>query len=210
MTELIDGPAGPLELQREAPRSAASPTGLALICHPHPLYGGTLDNKVVYTLARCALSIGLSAVRFNFRGVGRSGGAYDNGVGETEDAAAVLAWAGAQQADARVLLMGFSFGAAVALRLAAQIEAVQLVTVAPPLVYFDHEPLVQPRCPWLLVHGTADTTVPWPETQDRLKRYEPSPQLVVSPGVDHFFHGKLGELRAAVEPVLKARWRSLA
>ncbi len=209
MTELIDGPAGPLEVRRELPPTPASPAGLALICHPHPLYGGTLDNKVVYTLARCALSIGLTAVRFNFRGVGKSGGAYGNGAGETEDAAAVLAWAQQQQPDARVVLMGFSFGATVALRLTALVDAVQLVTVALPLGYFEHEPLPRPRCPWLLVHGTADTTVPWPETEASIKQHALTPQLAVLPGVDHFFHGKLAELRAAVEPVLQARWRAL-
>ncbi len=176
---------------------------MALICHPHPVYGGTLDNKVVYTLARCALDAGLHAVRFNFRGIGRSAGSFDHGRGETDDAAAVLAWAQQQQQATRHVLMGFSFGAAVALRLAARTAPAQLVTIAPPLSYFDHEVMPRPNCPWLVVHGDADTTVPWAETKARLEQHQLTPQVLVLPGVDHFFHGKLAELRAAVQPVLQ-------
>lgn len=204
MRQLIDGPAGPLEVVLEAPRELAQPATVAVVCHPHPVYGGTLDNKVVYTLARCALAAGFSAVRFNFRGVGKSAGTFDNGLGETDDAAAVLAWAQAQQRATRCVLMGFSFGAAVALRLAARAAPAQLVTIAPPLSYFDHDVMPRPECPWLVVHGDADTTVPWPETKARLEQHGLTPQVVVLPGVEHFFHGKLAELRAAVEPVLRA------
>ncbi len=210
MTRMLDGPAGPLEVKRESPAVPAGPEGLALICHPHPLYGGTFDNKVVVTLSRCALACGLTSVRFNFRGVGQSAGVYGEGVGETEDAAAVLAWAQVQQPGARIVLMGFSFGAAIALRLALRVAAAQLVTVAAPLTYFDHEPIRSPACPWLLVHGDADEVAPWPETETRLQDHGLAPQRVILSGVEHFFHGHLGKLREVVEAVLRARWQTLA
>ena len=203
MTQQIAGPAGALEVRLEPPRAPAQPATVAVICHPHPVYGGTMDNKVVYTLARCALDAGFAAARFNFRGVGKSAGSFDHGAGETEDAAAVLEWARGQQRAERFVLMGFSFGAAVALRLAARTAPAQLVTIAPPLGYFEHEAMPRPACPWLVVHGDADTTVPWAETKASIEQHGLKPQIVVLPGVEHFFHGRLGELRAAVTPVLQ-------
>lgn len=197
--ELIAGPVGSLQLRAEAP---PAPAGFALICHPHPLYGGTMDNKVVWTLARAALARDLAAVRFNFRGVGKSAGAYADGDGETADAKAVLRWCRQQWPNAPYVLMGFSFGAAVALRLAAESEPRQLVTIAPPLQYFTGRSLPRPGCPWLVVHGDADEVVPWPDTAARLQEIVPPPEIHVLAGAGHFFHGQLNELRALVEPRL--------
>lgn len=199
--QLIEGPAGVLELRVETP--AASPAGFAVICHPHPLYGGALDNKVVWTLSRAALARGLAAVRFNFRGVGKSAGAYAEGDGETEDARAVLRWCESRWPALPYGLMGFSFGAAVALRLAAEVAARQLVTIAPPLQYFVGRPLPQPRCPWLVVHGDADEVIPWSTSAARLNEVQPAPEVHILSGAGHFFHGQLTELRALVEPRLR-------
>ncbi|HYM26941.1 MAG TPA: alpha/beta fold hydrolase, partial [Steroidobacteraceae bacterium] len=118
---MLTGPAGPLETLVETPAGAGAaqqPRAVAVVCHPHPLFGGTLENKVVWTVARAFEQLGAAAIRFNFRGVGRSAGAYDDGRGETEDLGAVLAYARGRWPQAPLWLGGFSFGAVVALRAA--------------------------------------------------------------------------------------------
>lgn len=197
----IEGPAGALEILVERPENSA---GLMLICHPHPRFGGTLDNKVVYSLARSALATGLTAVRFNFRGVGKSEGVYDEGRGELEDAETVLAYARAQQTGA-LLLSGFSFGSAVALRLAQRVAADGMISIAPPLSYFDGEAPPLPDCPWLVVHGDEDDVVAWQDTLARIETWSARPQIEIIQGAGHFFHGQLTDLRQRVEPFLRAR-----
>ena len=193
----IDGPAGPIEALLE--RTAGASTGLiAVCCHPHPLYGGTMQNKVVHTLARAAQELGVTSIRFNFRGVGRSGGAYDNGVGETADAAAVADWGRRELGAARLWTFGFSFGSYVALRLAALREAERLVTVAPPVRRFDFARLPVPSCPWLVVQGDADELVDHEAVQGWTRSLAPAPEVRVVPRAGHFFHGRLTELRAVV------------
>ena len=206
----VDGPAGELESWLETPAEYAQPAGVALICHPHPQFGGSMTNKVVHSLARSALSAGLASLRFNYRGVGGSQGAYADGIGETEDARALLAWLKGQQPGLRIVLAGFSFGAAVALRLSAQEKAEQLVTIAPPLGYFDEESLPVPLCPWLVVHGDADEVVDYAETKSQIEAAGLSPEQHVLAGAGHFFHGRLHELRDIVEPCLRERWRGLS
>ncbi|MGE5171706.1 MAG: alpha/beta hydrolase, partial [Rudaea sp.] len=116
---IVDGPAGPIEVVHNVPEAALR--GIALVCHPHPLQGGTLDNKVVQTLAKALFGLGYAAVRFNFRGVGRSAGVFDEGRGETDDALAVLAHARRRFGEALpVVLAGFSFGSYVVVRMSAQ------------------------------------------------------------------------------------------
>ncbi len=192
----VSGPAGSIEAAVDgAPGGAGR---FAVVCHPHPLFGGTMDNKVVTTLSRAMREAGIPAVRFNFRGVGGSEGAYDEGRGETADALAVAAWSAERWPGCRPVFAGFSFGAYVALRLAQQIEPDRLVTVAPPVSRFDFAPLDVPRCPWLVVQGDADELVDPRAVIDWVGRLNPRPQLEVMPGTGHFFHGKLPELRAAV------------
>ncbi len=205
----LAGPAGVLDIWLETPKEYAVPTGIAVICHPHPQYGGSMTNKVVHTLARSALSTGLAAVRFNFRGVGNSQGSFAEGVGETEDAAAVREWLCQQKPDAKLVLAGFSFGAAVALRLAAREEAEQLITIAPPLRYFEGETIPVPQCPWLVVHGDADDVVGCADTLSRLKAAGLQPEHQIIEGAGHFFHGRLHDLRDQVEPWLREHWASL-
>ena len=126
----IPGPTGSLEVLIEAPERPQGP--VCVICHPHPQYGGTLDNKVVYTLARAANDLDAIAVRFNFRGVGRSGGQFGQGVGEVDDLLAVVAWARSEYPDKPLHLAGFSFGSGVALRGHVAVDAASLLLVAPP------------------------------------------------------------------------------
>jgi alpha/beta superfamily hydrolase len=190
----IEGPAGALEALLEDPQTA-QPPGFAVICHPHPLFGGTLQNKVVHTLGRACQETGLPTVRFNFRGVGTSRGSYDEGRGETDDALAVIAWGRQRWPGASLTLAGFSFGAMVALAAAARSAPSRLITVAPAVARPELATAVKPDCPWLIVQGDADELVNISDVRAFAARFEPSPQLIVLPGGDHFFHGRLTELR---------------
>jgi len=192
---LIDGPAGPIEALIEQPPGAVA--GLvAICCHPHPLYGGTMQNKVVHTLARAARDLAVTSVRFNFRGVGASAGAHDNGIGESADAAAVADWARRELRADGLWALGFSFGSYVALRLAALRDASLLVTIAPPIRRFDFRRLDAPRCPWLVVQGDADELVDHQTVLDWTRSLNPAPQVRILAGAEHFFHGRLTVLRA--------------
>lgn len=196
----IAGPAGPLQALIESPRGSAAEdpvTVIAIVCHPHPLYGGTLENKVVWTLARSFADAGATAIRFNFRGVGTSAGAYDEGRGETDDALAVAAWARQQWPGAALWLAGFSFGGAVAARAAARAAADRVVLVAPAVGRIEIG-TVTPVSPWLVVQGDADEVVPAADVTAWAAQLDPPPLVRVLPGAGHFFHGRLTELREAV------------
>jgi alpha/beta superfamily hydrolase len=195
--ELIAGPAGRIECAIDVP--ADRPRGLALIAHPHPLYGGTLDNKVVQTLARALLEQGYLALRPNFRGVGASEGSHDEGRGEPDDLAAVLAWGRREFGELPLVLAGFSFGAAMQARLAQKFapQRMLLVGVAVPR----YEVPVVPEGT-LVVHGERDETVPLASVLDWARPQE-LPVIVV-PGADHFFHRKLQVLRA----IVRHNWRT--
>ena len=192
----IDGPAGSLEAVLEDPRAPQS--AYAVVCHPHPLFGGTMENKVVTTLARALRDASIPTLRFNFRGVGKSAGAYDDGIGETLDAAAVASWGAARWPERRLMLAGFSFGSYVAMRLAQTREAVRLILVAPPVDRFDFAALTPPRCPWQVVQGDADELVDHRHVIAWMESMDPKPKLLLMPGVGHFFHGALPALRSAV------------
>ena len=192
----IEGPAGPLEAVLEGGDNAGG--SYAVVCHPHPLYGGTMENKVVTTLTRTFTDLGHPAVRFNFRGVGGSSGAFDNGVGETEDAAAVAAWAAARYAGRSLIVAGFSFGGSIAMRLASIVATAKLVTVAPAVEHLGLYPGKRPSCPWTVVQGDADDLVSPSAVKAWIETLNPAPRLVVLPGVGHFFHGRLQELRDVV------------
>ena len=193
----IVGPAGPIESLIERPPNAVAGI-IAVCCHPHPLYGGTMQNKVVHTLARAAQDQGVPSLRFNFRGVGGSGGIHDNGVGESDDAAAVADWCRRELGAEKLWALGFSFGSYVALRLAAARDARLLVTVATPVQRFDFARLEVPRCPWLVVQGDADLLVNHESVLGWARDLNPAPQVEILPGAEHFFHGRLTVLRSLV------------
>jgi alpha/beta superfamily hydrolase len=191
--ETVSGPAGQIECAVDLP--AGEPRGTALVAHPHPLHGGTLDNKVVQTLARAFVELGYAAWRPNFRGVGASEGAHDEGRGEVDDLAAVLAQLRAE----RPVLAGFSFGAAVQTRLAQRLAnegnpPARMVLVGLAVKHLAAAPVPADT---ILIHGELDTTVPladvlaWARPQDL--------PVVVVPGADHFFHRRLAILRAIVQ-----------
>ena len=162
-----------------------------------------MSNKVVTTLARAFARLGADAVRFNFRGVGTSQGRYADGVGEREDALAVVAWCRARWPDRPLYLGGFSFGAAVAAAVAARVAPAGLVTVAPPVDKLPAD-FVAPTCPWLLVHGEADDVVPAGPVVEWCATLPAPPRLVLLPGVGHFFHGRLPALAQAVNDAFGA------
>jgi alpha/beta superfamily hydrolase len=178
---------------------------IAVCCHPHPLYGGTMQNKVVHTLARSVQDVGVPSLRFNFRGVGASGGTHDHGEGESGDAAFLADWMRHERGYRVVWSLGFSFGAYVAFRLAALAGAGLLVTVAPPVQRFDFARLAVPACPWLLVQGDRDELVNHETVLGWTRTVKPAPELRLLAGAEHFFHGRLTEMRALVGQWLAAR-----
>ena len=190
--EWVAGPAGKIECAVDFP--AAAPRGVALVAHPHPLHGGTLDNKVVQTLARAFVELGYTAWRPNFRGVGASEGTHDEGRGEVDDLAAVVASSGHE----KPVLAGFSFGAAAQTRLAQRVTPERMVLVGLAVTHLEVPPVPADT---ILIHGAEDATVPladvlaWARPQDL--------PVVVVPGADHFFHRRLQILRA----IIRNNWK---
>jgi alpha/beta superfamily hydrolase len=206
----LPGPAGTLEIATDAARAEVARAATAVICHPHPLQGGTMTNKVVTTLERALRELGLATVRFNFRGVGASAGTFDNGAGETEDALAVARWVQAVRPHDQLWMAGFSFGSYVATRVAGLMPVRQLITVAPAVTRLDFSAVPVPACPWLVVQGEADEVVDPHAVYDFVAATRPAPTLVRLPDTGHFFHGKLIELRSIVQDRVRANLPPLA
>ena len=196
--QTIAGPAGEIECAIDAPANEAR--GTVVVCHPHPQHGGTMDNKVVQTLARAFVALGWRCVRFNFRGVGASQGAWDEGAGETDDALAVIA----AFADPSFMLAGFSFGAFVASQAAARLTASakpqRMVLVGPST---QKQQLPDVPADTLVIHGELDDVVPLAATLAWARPQ--SLPVIVFPGVGHFFHGQLGLLKSVVVQELTPR-----
>jgi alpha/beta superfamily hydrolase len=193
----IAGPAGPIEALLEDPQVEPW-TGFGVVCHPHPLYGGSMINKVVHTVARALQEQGMPTVRFNYRGVGKSAGQYDEGRGETADALAVVAWGRERWPGVPLTLAGFSFGSMVALLATPAARPAELITVAPAVSNAQFSAVERPACPWLIIQGTADEVVNYTQVETFAARFAPPPALRLLAGVDHFFKGRLPELREAV------------
>jgi len=193
LRQLTPGPAGAIECALDQPEAA--PRGVAVVCHPHPQQGGTMDNKVVQTLARAFLQLGYRTVRFNFRGVAGSEGAWDDGQGEIDDAMAVIA--AHRDPALPLVLAGFSFGGYVASQAAARLpddaKAERLVLVGPSTQKQKVAPVPQET---LVIHGESDDVVPLSATLDWARPQ--SLPVVVIPGVGHFFHGQLALLKNLV------------
>lgn len=190
----LPGPAGALEAVLEEP-AVERVERFGVVCHPHSQFGGTLENKVVHTLARTMQELGVPTVRFNFRGVGGSAGEFAHGVGETDDALTVIDWGRARWPGAQLWLAGFSFGSYVAVRASVQRDTQRLISVAPPVQRFDFSRLRVPACPWLVIQGDADELVDHNAVLAWTRELAPAPTVQVLSGVDHFFHGRLHELK---------------
>lgn len=198
---VLQGPAGDIEALADLPDDEAEEeiAAVAVLCHPHPEFGGTMHNKVVHIMERSCRELGAHTVRFNFRGVGGSEGDYDEAVGETDDLIAVAQWAQQALPDHELWLGGFSFGAYVAARATQTLPAVQLVTVAPPVESFDFAALPRPRCPWLVVQGEEDEVVAPDAVFSWIEAMEEPPQLVRMEDAGHFFHRRLMDLRGVIK-----------
>ena len=197
LRQTVAGAAGPIECAVDSPADAA--LGVAVVCHPHPMHGGTMDNKVVQTLARAFVQLGWRSVRFNFRGVGASGGAWDDGVGEVDDALAVIQAFRATESEPPkpFVLAGFSFGAYVTSQAAARLPPAakpqRMVLVGPST---QKQPMPPVPADTIVIHGEADDVVPLSATLD-WARPQALP-IIVFPGVGHFFHGQLALLKSVV------------
>lgn len=194
---LLDGPAGALEVHLEAPREARRPLSAALVCHPHPLYGGSMDNKVAYMLASAFRQLGAYSLRFNFRGVGRSAGGFDHGQGESEDVLFLAEHLYTQCAVEQLWLAGFSFGAYTALRAHQAAKARCLVLAAPPLRRFPCKD-APADIPVLVIQGGRDEIVAASEVETWLDTLPRRPDYHFMPEAEHFFHGHLPRLRDTV------------
>ncbi len=180
-----------------------APQRIGIICHPNPLEGGTMHNKVVSTIERTIRELGLTTVRFNYRGVGSSDGSYGETIGETQDVLSVIHWARTNYPEAAISLFGFSFGTYVSLKAAIEDQDIELlVSVAPSIGHHDFTHL-HPHCPWLVVKAEADELISMPEVDMWLATLSPQPDIISFPETSHFFHGKLIELRQQLAAYLK-------
>lgn len=196
---LLTGPAGRLECLADVPEAGQERPATAVLCHPHPQHGGSLRNKVVTIMERSLRELGLRTVRFNFRGVGESGGEFDDGEGETDDLLAVVEWVRRTRPEDDLWLGGFSFGAFIALKAAQDLPVRQLITIAPPVERYGFEALMPPNCPWLIVQGDEDEVVSPKAVYTWADALGDDADLVVMEGAGHFFHRRLMDLRGLIK-----------
>lgn len=204
--QLIQGPAGQLELLLDYPEGKC-PNGspVVIVSHPHPLYGGTLTNKVVHILARGVSDLTLASVRFNFRGVGDSEGQFDDGKGETEDLLAVVAWVRKQHPDSPIWLAGFSFGAYITIKAYKAARAERMILVAPPVTLYDLSTVKSVDIPCSILQGGQDEVID-PEAVTRwVEGLSSSPNYQWIDSAGHFFHGQLNVVRDFVNQVWQTR-----
>ncbi len=199
----ISGPAGRLEALLEA-EPGVTPGLVAVVCHPHPQRGGTLHNKVVFRAAKAAVQAGLAVLRFNFRGVGKSEGQFDQGAGERDDVRAALDFLETRFADRPVCLMGFSFGAWVGLAVGAQDPRVHyLVGLGLPVASTDLGFLRPVTKPKLIIQGTEDVYGPRRQVEALFRELAEPKRIHWVEGADHFFTGRMDEVQAVIQPYLE-------
>lgn len=205
----IPGPCGALEAKAQAAKGSGPLAGrdlLAVVCHPHPLQGGTMDYKVVTILARTYRDLGIPVVRFNFRGVGASQGAFDHAVGEVEDLMAVIRWGEGQLPGRRLALAGFSFGSSVAAQASHHLpNLAHLALVAPPVTRYPFDRNRRFPAPACVIQGGQDELVSVEEVCRWTKRLLSPVELVRDEGASHFFHGRLMPLKRRLTEVLLRR-----
>ena len=202
----IPGPAGALEsiLNRgDSDASLSSMNGLVIICHPHPQHGGTMDNKVVTTLMRTYRDLGIHVLRFNFRGVGKSEGVFDNAVGELDDLLSVISWAKSQLTNFPILMAGFSFGSSVAARASYTVEDLRHLTlVAPPVERYEYDRDGIFQVPLCVIQGDQDELVVAQGVYDWITQLNSPAELIRYPEAGHFFHGFLLSLKTDLTETL--------
>ena len=177
---------------------------VAVICHPHPLHGGTMNNKVVSTLARVYRELGITSLRFNFRGVGNSEGEHDEARGEVDDLCCVSEWLLAEYPESQLLLAGFSFGSAIAAAASERIPVAHMILVAPPVARYSYAPQGAFACPVTVVLGGQDELVEAKTARAWLASHGCAAETIVMPEASHFFHGQLNNLREKLGAQLSA------
>jgi alpha/beta superfamily hydrolase len=197
---VIDGPVGELEGVAMAPAEDKFNGGyVAVICHPHPLHGGAMGNKVVTSIARGCRDMGVPSAVFNFRGVGASEGVFDSAVGEVEDLQSVIEWVRRCYPKAKLLLAGFSFGSSVAAQFSHRCQdAVGLILIAPPVDRYSYDVDARFSCPLLVLMGEEDELVDVDDVINWGNGLKSDSELVLFAGASHFFHGKLVDLKKAL------------
>ena len=209
-TLMLAGPAGNLEIAVDPPESDVAALPLVVVlCHPLSTEGGSLSNKVVTMAARSLRELGATTVRFNFRGVGKSAGTFDQGNGEQQDLLAVVDWVREHRPDDDLWLAGFSFGAYVSLRASDVVQPEALISIAPPAGRWDFDSIGTPTCPWLVIQGENDEIVDPQSVYDWIDSLKRKPELVRMPDTSHFFHRKLIDLRGALQHGVK-HWLPIA
>jgi hypothetical protein len=202
---VLPGPVGAIESLLQE-RDGVVPAQVVLVCHPHPLYGGTMHNKVTHRVAATLAARGAAVLRFNFRGVGRTEGTHDKGRGEMQDALALLDWLRRRHPPAEAWIAGFSFGSWVASRVAAAEPAVKrLLLVAPPVHTQTFAEMKHATVPKLVVQGTADEVCKPENLASTFPTWAEPKRLELVEGASHFFDRKLPELSTAVEKLIDAR-----
>lgn len=197
-TIFVAGKAGDIETLITRPKEISESTPVVVISHPHPLYGGAMTNKVVYILAKSFAELDAITVRFNFRGVGKSAGQHDHGIGETEDLQVLVEELKQWRPHAPVWLAGFSFGAYVTMRAQAVIKPEKLLLVAPPVSMYSFNELAEVTSPWFVIQGGQDEVIDASAVKSWVSQLPKPPQLIWMEDASHFFHGKLNEVKDAI------------
>lgn len=197
-TVTLPGLAGDIEAVITQPENISSSTPIAVICHPHPLYGGSMTNKVVHILAKSFIELGVVTVRFNFRGVGKSEGEFDHGLGEAEDLKQVVASLKEWKPDSPIWLAGFSFGAYVVTRAQSFIKPEKLLLVAPPVSMYEFDELPEITVPWMVIQGGLDEVIDAEVVKKWVSLQTHQPILIWMEEASHFFHGKLNDVKDAI------------
>ena len=197
-TTFVAGLAGDIEVLITQPATLTESSPIVVISHPHPLYGGTMTNKVVHILAKSFSEMGAITVRFNFRGVGKSAGEYDNGIGEADDLQALVAELKRWRPQAPIWLAGFSFGAYVTTLAQDIIKAERLLLVAPPVNMYSFAELAEITVPWIVIQGGQDEVIDAAAVKNWVLARPNQPQLIWMEEAGHFFHGKLNEVKDAL------------
>jgi uncharacterized protein len=196
---------GHLEGILKPEEEGTQPPFTALVCHPHPLYGGTMHNKVVFKAAQTLQALNIPSLRFNFRGVGRSTGSYDEGRGEMDDARYALEFLSRRYPGVPAIISGFSFGAYVGLMVAASDDRVQaMIGLGVPARMFDGNSLQNSHQPKLFIHGTADEVAPYDQAQQWFELVPAPKRMIAVQGADHFFQGRLEEVQAIITDFVRS------
>lgn len=196
----VPGDAGQLEAWVDVSDDQRATAPICVICHPHPLYGGSMMNKVVFTIAKAMSQSGIDTIRFNFRGVGQSEGSFGGGLGESSDLRRICEWVRSSYPGRPLWLAGFSFGAFVVLNCFNDLCPKVMISVAPPVgsTYFDFSPEFSVDVPWLVINGDKDELIDPRDIGDWVLHLSPQPGHTVITGADHFFNGSLSPLKTAI------------